>query len=308
MSFSNEFSWSKSRDSAFRECLRSYYYTNYGSWGGWDRDAPEQSRELYVLKNLKTAPLWLGIVVHDAAERVVKATLNRLRLTPDDACAELEKRMRQEHQLSKDGAHRQGRKIFFGGKQVKVNGLSEHHFGLELDLESLIEQALHCIRTLFQTQAYDRIRQLSREAVLTIEELLSFEVDGVRVWVKLDMAVKTRTGSAVIIDWKTGGSNRQDDVSMQLGIYGLFAMERWQLQASQVSAYDVNLRDGSARTHQIETSLDQVTDYIRESSGAMRALLEDVQSNTPKPLDAFPMTDQTRQCRFCSFRGVCQRG
>ena len=37
--FKNDFSWSFSRDSAFNTCKRKYYYSYYGSWGGWNKDA-----------------------------------------------------------------------------------------------------------------------------------------------------------------------------------------------------------------------------------------------------------------------------
>ena len=35
----NEFSWSKSRHEKFDECRRAYFYTYYGSWGGWSAGA-----------------------------------------------------------------------------------------------------------------------------------------------------------------------------------------------------------------------------------------------------------------------------
>ena len=42
--FKNDFSWSFSRDSAFNTCKRKYYYSYYGSWGGWNKDADELSK------------------------------------------------------------------------------------------------------------------------------------------------------------------------------------------------------------------------------------------------------------------------
>src|SRR3989337_885626 len=32
----NEFSWSRTRDNAFKECRRRYYYQYNGAWGGWE--------------------------------------------------------------------------------------------------------------------------------------------------------------------------------------------------------------------------------------------------------------------------------
>ena len=47
----NEFSWSKSRDEIFQTCPRQYYFNYYGYWGGWQKDAPERIRQIYLLKN-----------------------------------------------------------------------------------------------------------------------------------------------------------------------------------------------------------------------------------------------------------------
>ena len=51
----NEFTWSKSRHEKFSECRRAYFYTYYGSWGGWEAETGSAVRELYVLKKLSRA-------------------------------------------------------------------------------------------------------------------------------------------------------------------------------------------------------------------------------------------------------------
>src|SRR5690606_9490976 len=66
----NRFSWSKSRHEKFEACLRQYYYQYYGSWGGWERGAPAEPRELYMLKKLTIRHAWSGTAVHDAIKRV----------------------------------------------------------------------------------------------------------------------------------------------------------------------------------------------------------------------------------------------
>jgi len=62
----NDFSWSRSRDEKFRECLRAYYLHYYRSWGGWELDAPADIRRLYILKKLSNRYSWAGSVVHDS--------------------------------------------------------------------------------------------------------------------------------------------------------------------------------------------------------------------------------------------------
>ncbi len=69
----NELSWSVSRDQLFKQCHRAYYYNYYGSWGGWERDASEETRKLYILKNIRTLAMWAGTIVHE----VIAEALNR---------------------------------------------------------------------------------------------------------------------------------------------------------------------------------------------------------------------------------------
>ena len=71
----NRFSWSPSRDRLYRNCARAYYFNYYGSWGGWERDAPAPARLAYRLKQMTNLPMFAGTVVHD----VIKGSIARIR-------------------------------------------------------------------------------------------------------------------------------------------------------------------------------------------------------------------------------------
>ncbi len=93
--FKNEFSWSISRDRAFQTCPRQYYFNYYGYWGGWETDASERTRQIYILKNLKNRYMWAGAKVHSCikhtlinlqrgisvldVDQIVDITLNQMR-------------------------------------------------------------------------------------------------------------------------------------------------------------------------------------------------------------------------------------
>ncbi len=81
--FKNEFSWSVSRDSLFKECRRKYYYNYYGSWGGWDKNHRDKTtRILYVLKSLQNRWQWKGSTVHHEIEKVLKELVSTGDLIP----------------------------------------------------------------------------------------------------------------------------------------------------------------------------------------------------------------------------------
>ena len=67
----NEFSWSWSRHRAFGDCQRKYWLQHYAFWGGWDPASPPPVREIYIQKRLTSRGLWLGTLVHEAAEFVL---------------------------------------------------------------------------------------------------------------------------------------------------------------------------------------------------------------------------------------------
>ena len=65
----NEFSWSKSRDEVFRTRPRQYWFAYYGYWNGWLENAPERTRQIYILKNIKNRHIWAGERVHECIQR-----------------------------------------------------------------------------------------------------------------------------------------------------------------------------------------------------------------------------------------------
>ena len=69
--FKNEFSWSISRDRVFQICPRQYYFNYYGYWGGWENNAPQRIKQIYVLKQLKNRYMWAGAKVHDCIEHTL---------------------------------------------------------------------------------------------------------------------------------------------------------------------------------------------------------------------------------------------
>ena len=88
MAVTNDFSWSKSRDDMFRDCLRKYYFHYYGAWGGWDPHAPPRTRQLYILKNLQTRAMWAGDRVHRALHAALAVLRDGGEVPTADAAAE----------------------------------------------------------------------------------------------------------------------------------------------------------------------------------------------------------------------------
>ena len=123
----NNFTWSSSRDGTFQRCARQYWWQYYGSWGGWDRSAPSEAREAYVLKNLATRWAWVGTAVHETIESLLRRhqkdasgeelVFERPRTPEVQVEAEVEaltQRMRDQFKESREGHYRARPKKAFG--------------------------------------------------------------------------------------------------------------------------------------------------------------------------------------------------
>jgi CRISPR/Cas system-associated exonuclease Cas4 (RecB family) len=195
--------------------------------------------------------VYVGIVVHDAAERAVSAAKNGAPIPLLELLADVDRRMRAEFELSAAGHTGTGR-VSWGGERIKAIGLQEHWFKQDIQLEPLLDQAKHCVSTLYRTRVFHRFFEVDERDFLSLETLQQVNIAGITVHVKLDVAMRSLDGrGAVIIDWKTGDPKRIEDVSFQLAIYALYGEQAWGIPADQMMALDINLRDGGVRRHPI---------------------------------------------------------
>ena len=297
----NEFSWSKTRDQIFRECLRKYYFQYYGGWGGWNRDADARIRQIYMLKNLYTRPMWAGDHVHLCLEKVLGVVRRGSKAPPEDEVVrKMIQDMRKDFKDSRAGHYRQNPK--------KIRGLFEHEYALEISddvWKSTADHAEQCVRNFYRAPVFQTLRTLPATAWLEIEDRSTFPLDGLKVYVQLDCAFRSGDG-VVIYDWKTGKTDAERN-TIQLACYLLYAIEKWKVAPEAVNAVDLYLTDGSevARTLGAEELAD-IKDYIRESADEMLFPLSDPEQNFAEE-DAFDFTENESACRRCNFLKVCPK-
>jgi hypothetical protein len=298
----NELVWSHSRARAFEGCPRAYWFTYYGSWGGWDAEAPRAVRDAYVQKKLTTRAMWTGTVVHATAEAGVKRAT---RGEPEDlpaATAWATERAREDIVGSQTGwwLERPARRV----------GFREHYYGEPVtheDWAAAIEEIRRQVGVLHGHRIFRRILAVPGR-VLEVEELRRFRVDDAEVYVALDVLMADGRGGVVIIDWKTGEAHSDEDIAAQLGVYGLYATRELGVPADRVKALHVNLRHGTETLHPVgPAEIAAARDHIARSNAEMRARLVDVAENVAER-DAFPERPPgSRECRRCSFRRSCGR-
>jgi PD-(D/E)XK nuclease superfamily len=293
----NIFTWSRSRDSAFRECRRKYYYQYYGSWGGWEAAASAEARRLYILKQLASRQQWAGKVVHDAVEMVLKAVAAGHELPREPFIRDVIERMRADWRNSR------ARRYW---KEPKSAALFEHEY--EIELKPAVWQALSrhvssCLRNFFGLPLLAEIRRTPPQHWLVEYASKAFEFDGTPVWVAPDFGFWDGN-RLVLVDWKTGTGG--PTAAFQLGCYALYASEVLNRPTDQVKLLEANLRGGRVtRLRWSDDQLAAVRDQIRLSIRSMKAYLVDPVANLARVED-FERTEELRLCRWCNFQAVCR--
>jgi hypothetical protein len=293
----NEFSWSKSRHDKLAECARQYFFHYYGSWGGWERTAAPEVKELYTLKKLTVRQAWAGSTVHDTIKRALTLVRDGQPLDPEDLVARTRARMRAEFRESREQAYRQ-RKAF---------GLVEHEYGEPIPDEvwranwELVER---CIAAFLGSRWLEVARTLRAEQWLPIDELGSFMFDGTRIFAAPDFAFRTNDGGVVVVDWKTGQKRESD--REQLRGYAMYARDTWAVPLDRIECrvvYLPSLEEAEVRVDESEVA--SFGERMRQSIAHMLDLLDDRAANVAR-IDNFPAANDEKSCARCVFRRPCR--
>jgi hypothetical protein len=297
----NEFSWSKTRDEVFKNCPRQYWFAYYGYWNGWLESAPERTRQIYVLKNLKNRQMWAGEKVHDCIQRSLNNIRRGIKVLPVDEIVSITlDRMRAEFRSSRSKNY---------WKNPKSCALFEHEYEVEVRDEEWKEVASNvetCLRHFYASDIYDGLKSHRREGWLEVEEFSSFDLDHTKVNLVIDCAIKEGE-DVYIYDWKTGKS-LSEDLSIQLGCYALYAMEKWNIPPESLSIIEYNLSINKSNWFSVsQEEMKGMRGYIHGSIKDMQSLLTDVSNNIPMEEDRFSKVEDEHVISRCNYRKVCRK-
>lgn len=293
----NTLSWSLSRQQMFGECRRQYYLHYYRSWGGWEDGAEPVARLTYRLKQIVNLDLWTGALLH----RLIEGQLARLRRgfrpAANPLCEQARSLLNQEWRQSVEQRWRENPKH-------NVN-LFEHYYGIEIGDQrraDLREKLFACLDHFCALPLLERLVAAEPNAWLAVEQLDTFLVDRVPVYVKLDCAVQL-DGRTLIIDWKSGRASERD--LAQIACYGLYAMQKWRTGFENLRTLLVYLLANETAEQPIgpEQAL-AMQERIVSGIQAMREVLADPIANVAREED-FPKTNQLHRCRRCNFHEIC---
>ena len=289
-----EFSWSVSRHDSFNSCRRKYFYSYYAS-----NEDPEIKR----LKKLSALPLWAGSIVHETIEAFLKS---HDAIPSPEAQDAIVKAAVHGDMLANWRQSEQG--VGFDEAGVLRFRLFEHEYQVTVDADDkkiVVGIVMRSLRNFFRSDLLREVMALGRTNWLTIEDLVSFEVEGVPVFLRMDLAYRDKDGRVVIVDWKTGrGEGRFSEV--QLAGYALYAAQQgWVKSADELRTELAYLAiPRYVRRSVDQKRLDHARSFIAKSASNMKALLLDPLANVGR-LEDFPMIERPSVCKRCNFRRLC---
>jgi hypothetical protein len=281
------FSWSASRHDCFASCRRRYYYSYYAAV-----DDPEIQR----LKKLSALPMWAGNVVHEAIERFLRA---------HDALPPAEEQDAFVRSVVHSVMATDWRESEAGSERFR---LFEHEYQVPVEQEDkriAVNVVMRSLRHFFRSPTLARALALGRDRWLALEDLVSFHVGDVEVFLRMDLAYREEDGRVVIVDWKTGrGEGRFNEV--QIAGYALYAAEKgWVADPAQIETELAYLVIPKAVRRKVDAKkIELARRFVEKSASTMRSLLLDPAQNLAR-MEDFPMIDRPAMCRRCNFRRLC---
>lgn len=279
--------WSRSQVSALGECRRKFAL-NLKS--GRDTALDPVFASAARLKKLKNRHLWAGAFVHEAVGGLLKSLRQGQPAPAADALIEeLKLKMRDQFKSSREG-------------KEGAERLLEHEYGMVVPPETwrahwdTVESS---VRWLLGSKWLARLSSLGPECWKAVDDLLDFDVNGVKAYVKIDCAVEIE-GKFFLIDWKT--STPTADAEGPLLVSALYAHEVWGADPGLIEAVAVSLLDGRTFHANIdEDALMNTHLRIAEEAGQLEEAKAMVGSD---PFSA-GMTQDLYRCRRCQYQKLC---
>lgn len=305
----NVFSWSHSAAGDFELCRRKRYWSKYGAWGGWERDATAECRTAYRLNKMTNRFCLYGIAAEDAVMWMLKQHQQGREVSVKEAYDQVARPL-----LRKAWDESKG-KVWLS--RPKAACLHEHYYpefcGMEeLEIMKAIAGVVNACLENFQMKTLPRLAHVSPDmeipiAVVGKGDAENFVMGGIKIYAIPDY-VYVEDGIWHIIDWKSGSP--KDAHKAQLHLYALWAKVKHGIPPEQVRLRLEYLQHGDFEDVPVsEEDLAERIAELRESVQDMAQYLVDgdLQKNTALPKMEWDLCYEMDICRSCSFFELCKK-
>lgn len=296
------------------DCERKYLLHYYEYWNGWSNNAPETARRLYRLRSLQSVPTWRGMLTHGG----LQWALNQLKTTEElpsllKVFEYVGNLIDAQYNFSADRRYWSVRV-----KDPSWFGLVEHEHEIPLSRDTkghVLASVCKAVSNVYASDLWDEITN-SVDSWVAIEERSFFYLEGVKIWAIPDLMYRRSTDNRmVIVDWKTGKPNPEND-AVQIAAYAAYAHLEQEVPLEEITGVLAFTRGDSLETVETEASLEQIRSFAQLAKASMEAMTAKLvqqdnsveltrKVNVPLPIVDFPKTTETYKCTRCNFRGEC---
>ncbi len=285
----HEFSWSHSRYRHFKRCRLFYYYHYYASWGGWDQYANERSRQIYLLKNLKTINSWIEGIFRKQLLESIQNGHNDYKQIQRKAFAVLKRDICELRNFSWKEDYK------------KIN-LFELYYGFltlkEIELKS--ERQLAVIFANFaDSSIFCAVSEIPYLNLKKFKRPVSFEYDGIKVWTSPDLIWEDK-GEIKILNFFMKDPLLSGDWAFKTGVDAIFAEICW--PGRKIEAASVFFHQKEFPFVYSSRNRKEIKAIIRESSNEM---LELSKLDTEIKEESFKPTENNCYCESCVYKELC---
>jgi hypothetical protein len=311
--------WSISRNQTLRACERRYYFQYLAPAKLNSRSALFQ--EVALLKRVKNIPMWQGELFHSLAA----GYWTQIRLGTFQGPELLLAEMQGHAQTTWD--YSVGRQYTLNPRKVDQHGgiiLFEHIYDEEPALHDYsaivaeVEQWFH--HFMVWTQECRLISQIQEAEQIWIEPPVfgkkapGFEMDGVKVLIKVDLALLGADGIFRIFDWKTGVPAQQDvslssSAQFQMAVYQLWPHVAMRLPFDQIEASLIYPRTVpvTQQVFHLDQNFCEYTLSIVHNSITRTLQFATSHQAAELSLDDLDFAATVATCQSCAFKQLCQR-
>ena len=153
----------------------------------------------------------------------------------------------------------------------------------------------------------DTLKEIKNEGIdkwLFLEDFLSFNFEGTKVYLSIDFAIKNGDNQVVLYDWKTG-KERDVEMDIQMACYALYVLQKWNLSPEKIIIKKFNVALDKEDEFKITgEEIENIKEYMRKSISNMKNILSDKENNIANEED-FLVTTDVKKCLRCNFRKIC---
>ncbi len=291
---------SYSRRESLEQCTRRYFFLYYGR----SVEDRELRAKIQFLKGIKNRHLRIGELIHLVIGTYFKKLKDRKRVAADGLTT-WARELFQQDQIYSEHIRRGGTATKQPFPPATLDEIVNEQEAQSEIMAQSEQQLLKALDRFFISSTFAEFRTLGVSVNSHIER--KFSLDGYPgvVTGKIDLAAPNEHG-VTIVDWKTGSASDGGAESLQLAMYGMWAMAEFGIAPESVRI---------AKAHLVTEEIVEFGADGQAFANARARILQDFERmgilhgyGKTGTIEAFTPNPHPAVCRLCPFRKLCPEG